>query len=259
MGLAYERAGAGDPIVVLNGFAGTRADWDPAFLDALGASHELVLADNRGMGESGGDEAPFTVEDMAADTAELVESLGLERPCVLGWSLGGMVAMELALARPELAGPLVLLGTQSGAGQAHIPAAAAARLRDLASPPAEQARGLISVLFTPERAPAIEAAALDVVATARAALDPGVVERQWEAMEAWNGAGATARLGEIAGPALVATGTEDAVCPPANATALAEALPDAWLARFPRAGHAFMADHPTALASLVAAFLAAQR
>ena len=257
--IAYQREGAGYPIVVLNGFAGSRVDWDPSFLAALEAGHELILVDNRGMGESGGGEDPFTVEGMAADTIELVESLGLDRPCLLGWSMGGFVAMAVALARPELAGSLVLLATQSGAGQAHVPAAVAAKLRDLTGSPEEQARGLISVLFTPERAAEVETAALDVVAGSRAALHPGVVGRQWEAMERWNGGGATGRLGEIACPTLVATGTEDVVCPPANASALAAGLPDAWLARFPQAGHAFMADYPDALAALIAVFLKVQK
>ena len=115
------------------------------------------------------------------------------------------------------------------------------------------------MLFTPERAPQIEAAAGAVIAAARSALDPAVVERQWRAMEAWDRAGATARLGEIGCPALVATGTEDVVCPPANAAALAAGIGGSWLARFPRAGHAFMADHPEALAGLVGSFLAAQK
>jgi pimeloyl-ACP methyl ester carboxylesterase len=259
MTLAYERTGTGETIVVLNGFGGTRADWDPAFLAALAEGHELVLVDNRGMGESGGGGEPFTVEDMAADTIDLVESLGLERPCLLGWSMGGMIAMAVALERPGLAGSLVLLSTQSGAGMRPIPPGAGARLRDLSGTPEERARRLLSLLFTPERAKEVEAVALDFVAAAGAALDRGVVERQWEAMEAWDAGGVTGRLGEIDCPTLVATGTEDQICPAENAAALAAALPGSWLARFPGTGHAFMADRPIALCGLIAAFLAAQK
>jgi pimeloyl-ACP methyl ester carboxylesterase len=173
--------------------------------------------------------------------------------------MGGMIAMALALERPDLAGSLVLLATQSGAGAEPIPADVGERLRDLSGTPAEQARRLIALLFTPERAPEIEAAAGELIAAARSALDRGVVERQWEAMERWDEGGATARLGEIACPVLVATGAEDVVCPPANAPALAAAIDGAWLARFPRSAHAFMADHPVALAGLVRSFLGAQK
>ena len=115
------------------------------------------------------------------------------------------------------------------------------------------------MLFTPERAPEIEAAAGEIIAAARTGLDPAVVERQWQAMEAWDGAGATARLGEIGCPTLVAMGTEDVVFAPANSAALAAGIDRSWLARFPHAGHAFMADHPEALAGLIASFLAAQK
>ena len=257
--IGYERMGEGPPIVVLNGFAGSRADWDPAFVSGLLEENELVLVDNRGLGESSVDAEPFTVEDMAADTIALIESLGLERPCLLGWSMGGMIAMAIALKRPDLAGSLILLATQSGAGAEPIPPAVGERLRDLSGTPAEQARRLISLLFTPERAPEIEAAAGELIAAARSTLDRGVVERQWDAMVRWDEAGATARLGEIDCPALVATGAEDAICPPANARALAAAIDGAWLARFPRSAHAFMADHPVALAALARSFLAAQK
>ncbi len=257
--IGYERSGAGPPIVVLNGFAGARADWHPGFLAGLAAEHELVLLDNRGVGESSVDEEEFTVEDLAGDTIGVIESLGIDRPCLLGWSMGGFVAMALALARPDLAGSLVLLATHSGPGAIPIPEEVGARLRDLSGTPAEQAARLFPLLFTPERAPEMEAAAGEIIAAARARLDPGVVERQWRAMDAWHERGATARLEEIGCPALVATGTEDIVCPAENATALAAGLGGAWLARFPRSAHAFMADHPVAVSGLVTAFLAAQR
>jgi pimeloyl-ACP methyl ester carboxylesterase len=257
--IGYERCGAGPPIVVLNGFAGTRADWDPGFIAGLAAEHELVLLDNRGVGESSVDEQEFTVEDLAGDTIAVIESLELERPCLLGWSMGGFVTMAVALERPDLAASLVLLSTHSGPGAIPIPEDVGATLRDLSGPPAEQAARVVSVLFTPERAPQVAAAAGEFIAAARARLEPGVVERQWRAMEAWHENGATARLDEIGCQALVATGAEDIVCPPKNATALAAGLGDAWLARFPRSAHAFMADHPVAVSGLVTAFLAAQR
>jgi pimeloyl-ACP methyl ester carboxylesterase len=98
-----------------------------------------------------------------------------------------------------------------------------------------------------------------VVAEAGAKLDRDVVARQWDAMVAWDEGGVADRLGEIGCPALVATGTEDQICAPENATLLAAALRDSWLARFPAAGHAFMADHPVALAGLIGDFVAAHK
>src|SRR5207247_8678143 len=96
--LGFERHGSGPPIVLLNGFAATRLDWDPTFLAELAARHELVALDNRGVGDSPGDGQPFTIDDLAADVAGVLDALGLERPAVLGWSMGGFLAQALAVA-----------------------------------------------------------------------------------------------------------------------------------------------------------------
>jgi pimeloyl-ACP methyl ester carboxylesterase len=254
--LAFERTGAGPQLLLLNGFAATKDDWDPTFIAALAEEHEVILVDSRGMGGSSDDGASFTVDDLAADTAGLIAALGLERPATLGWSMGGYVAIALALAHPERVAKLVLLST-SGGGEAGTlaPEEVRARLRDLSGTPRDQASRLISLLFLPERAREIDAEYGEVVAAARAALVPELVERQWEAMEGWEERPGAADLARIAQPTLVATGDEDNVIPPANAAALADAIPGAWLARFPRCGHGFMADHPRTLARLIATFL----
>jgi pimeloyl-ACP methyl ester carboxylesterase len=79
--------GAGPPLVVVNGFAATKDDWDPAFVAGLATDHEPILVDNRGMGESPDDGLPFAIEDLAADLAGLIDALGLERPVATGWSM----------------------------------------------------------------------------------------------------------------------------------------------------------------------------
>jgi pimeloyl-ACP methyl ester carboxylesterase len=257
--LAFKRQGAGRPLVMLNGFAATKDDWDPTLLAALGEMSELVLADHRGVGGSAGFEGGFSIEDMALDAAGLIEALGLDRPPVLGWSMGGFVALALTLARPDLVGRLILLSTSPG-GDAATPASPGARerLHDFSGTPADQASRLISLLFAPARAVEVEAEFGEVVAAARAEFPAEVAAAQWDAMEAWEEKGADDRLHQIACPTLVATGTEDVVIPPANALALATAIPGAWLARFRDSGHAFMADHPRSLAKLIGAFLDAK-
>jgi pimeloyl-ACP methyl ester carboxylesterase len=253
---AFDRAGAGPPLLLLNGFAATKADWDPGFLAALAGEHELVLLDNRGMGGSSDDGRPFTIQELAEDVQNVIEAVGLERPAVLGWSMGGFIALAHALGAPSQVSKLVLLSTSGGGpasplGEEEV----RAKLRDLSGTPREQASRLISLLFLPERAREIDAEFGDVVAAARAALPADVVKRQWEALEGWHQRESAADLSGISCPALVATGEDDIVIPPANAVALADAIPNAWLARFPHSGHGFMADHPRALGRLIATFL----
>jgi pimeloyl-ACP methyl ester carboxylesterase len=242
--------------VALNGFAATKDDWDPTFLEELARDRELIVIDNRGVGESPDDGEPFTVEDLAADVAGAIESLDLGRPAVVGWSMGGFVAIALALGHPEAVDRLVLLST-SGGGTLTTRAddGVRERLRDLSGTPREQATRLISLLFASERAREIDAEFGDVMAAAREALPPDVVERQWRAMEAWERGDWAHDVGLISCPTLIATGEDDVVIPPANALALALAIPGSWLARFPDCGHGFVADHPQALARLIATFL----
>src|SRR6058998_977092 len=95
--LVYHRIGGGRPLLVLNGFATTSADWDPSFIDRLASSNELILLDNRGIGRSTDDGQPFDISKIADDAARVIEMLGIERVNVLGWSMRGFIAQTLAL------------------------------------------------------------------------------------------------------------------------------------------------------------------
>ena len=98
--IAYRRIGNGRPLLVLNGFAATSADWDPSFIDRLASSNELILLDNRGIGHSTDDGQPFDIAQLADDAARTIEMLGIERVSLLGWSMGGFIAQTLALKHP---------------------------------------------------------------------------------------------------------------------------------------------------------------
>src|SRR5215510_12159417 len=95
--IVYRRVGRGRPLLVLNGFGATSADWDPSFMDRLASSNELILVNNRGIGGSTDDGRSFDIAKLAADTAHVIETLGIERANVLGWSMGGFVAQALAV------------------------------------------------------------------------------------------------------------------------------------------------------------------
>ena len=95
--IAYRRIGKGRPLVVLNGFGATGADWDPSFIDRLASSNELILLDNRGIGGSRDQGQQFDIAKLADDTAHVIETLGIERASVMGWSMGGFIAQAFAL------------------------------------------------------------------------------------------------------------------------------------------------------------------
>lgn len=255
--IAYRRVGVGPPLLVLNGFAATSADWDPAFIHGVASSNELILLDHRGIGNSTDDGKPFDIIQLADDAAHAMETLGFDRMSMLGWSMGGFVAQTLALQHPGRVNKLVLLSTDPGGADADLTSPAVwSQLVDTSGTPREQARRLLFLLFPSDVAELFYRQFGNIVAAARARLSPDLVNRQAAATDAWHRNGVGNRLREISAPVLIATGTQDVVIPPSNALKLLNAIPGAWLAQFPRGGHAFMAQYPRPLADLINGFLA---
>ena len=255
--IVYRRVGKGPPLVVLNGFGATSADWDPAFLDRLASSNELILLNNRGIGGSTDDGQSFAIAKLATDAAHVIESLGIERANVMGWSMGGFIAQALALNYADRVDKLVLLSTDSGGIEADLASPDVwSELVDTSGTPNEQTRRLLFLLFPTDVAESFYREFGDIVAAARAQASADLLNRQAAAMDAWHQNGVASQLRGIRVPVLIATGTEDIVIPASNALKLVNAIPGAWLAQFPHGGHAFTAQYPRALADLINSFLA---
>jgi pimeloyl-ACP methyl ester carboxylesterase len=115
---AYRRFGnpIGTPIVLLQHFMGNLDNYDPAITDHLATDREVILTDIAGVGLSTGC-APQTVAEMARDAASLIDALGLEHVDLFGFSMGGFVAQQLTVSRPELVRRLILVGTGPRGGE----------------------------------------------------------------------------------------------------------------------------------------------
>jgi pimeloyl-ACP methyl ester carboxylesterase len=256
--LAWRSVGEGPPLVLITGYSGGAAGWDPRFLAALGRSFEVICPDNRGIGDSelGALDGPLTIDAMAADVEALLDARQIDRLPVAGWSMGGFIAQTLAARAPDRVEALVLLATNPG-GSASVPSDpdAFARLVDHSGSPREQATRLIALLFPPDVAAEMDRQIGDVVAAARAELSPAALQAQQEAIRAWDGVDparleATSHL-----PVLAASGSEDVVIAPANADRLTLRWPNCRVERFEGCGHAFMAQEPERLAGLIVSFL----
>jgi pimeloyl-ACP methyl ester carboxylesterase len=255
--LSWRSLGEGPPLLLVNGYAATAADWDPTLLDRLAASFELVCPDNRGMGGSElGDPSALTLDALADDLERVLDACGLDRAPVVAWSMGGFAAQRLATRARARVEALVLLSTDPGGRMATLADPAVwRRLTDRSGPPREQASRLISLLFPPPVAAEMDRRFGEVVAAARAQLSPEALRAQEAAMEAWHREEQPGP-GEGAPPTLVLHGAEDVVIPAANATALAERWPGAEVEVFPGGGHAFMAQEPERVADRIVSFLA---
>jgi pimeloyl-ACP methyl ester carboxylesterase len=166
--IAYRRIGSGRPLMVLNGFAATSADWDPSFLDRLASFNEIVLLDNRGIGRSTDNGRPFDIAQLADDATRVLEALSIERTSLLGWSIGGFIALTLALQHPGRIDKLIVLSTEPGGADADLASAEVwSQLIDMSGTPHEQARRLLPLLFPRAVAESIYREFGDIAAEAR--------------------------------------------------------------------------------------------
>lgn len=256
--IVFRRVGKGQPLLVVNGFAGTSEDWDPSFIDRLASSNELILLDNRGIGRSTDDGQPFDIERLADDAAQVIQSLGIKRASVMGWSMGGFIAQALAVKYEDRVDKLVLLSTDPGGSEADLASRDVwSKLLDTSGTPNEQARRMLFLIFPSDVAESFYRQFGDIVAAARAKLPTELLNRQAAAMDAWHRNGLTSQLRHLRVPVLIVTGTEDVVIPASNALKLVNTIPGSWLAQFPHGGHAFIAQYPQALADLINNFLSA--
>ena len=254
--LSYERAGSGPPLLLIMGMSGTFDHWYGPFLRRLRQEFETIVYDHRGVGASSRLTGQLTIAQMATDAAGLLEALELESAHVLGFSMGGMVAQELALAGrtgADRVRTLTLAGTYcGGAGSALM---GEATMRKLADGMASGARALAvraawEVNVSPSFAGDEEAYAEFLKIGLRRAVSLDVIMQQMRAITEHD---TSTRLPEIELPTLVVHGAVDEMLPVENGRQIAGLIPDARLEIFERTGHLFFWEHPERSAELICA------
>jgi pimeloyl-ACP methyl ester carboxylesterase len=261
--LVYRRFGnrqtAAPPLICLQHFRGNLDSWDPALVDRLAQDRDVILLDNRGVGGSTG-VVPDNVTDMARDALAFIDALGLKEVDILGFSLGGYVAQELALLRPRLVRRLVLAGTApQGGPDLHRWSDTVYALATADQPTAED---LLSLFFSPSEESRAKGAEYLQRAYQRqddrdAPTDLATRDAQLTAITAW-GIPDASRLNRLAGitqPTLVANGDDDRMMHTKNSHLLAERLPNAELRIYPDANHGFLDQYPELFADDIAEFL----
>jgi 3-oxoadipate enol-lactonase len=249
--LYYERRGAGEPVLLIQGMSGTHLAWGDAFLAALGDDLDLVAYDHRGVGESTPQANAFTIAQLADDAAGLLEALGWERAHVLGISMGGMVAQELALRHPERIRTLTLGCTYPGGAESRL--ADPALIQELAGALMSGNRelalrtGFKANLSAAHVADEAHWAPFQAMATALPVAVPVIMLQ----MQAVMGHDTSARLGSIEAPTLVVHGTEDQMLPVTNGELIARLVPHARLELLEGVGHMFWWEQPERSAALV--------
>ena len=253
--LYYVEAGSGEPLVLVMGFGGDHLSWGFQ-LAALSAQHRVVAFDNRGSGRSSAPDVPYTTRMMADDTIQLMDRLGIDRAHILGVSLGGMIAQEIALAHPARVRTLLLHCTAARADGYMLALLENLRMaRDKLGADLAQ-RAMALWLFAPttfnERPEFIEMLLYAASSQSYPQSDVGFA-RQGDAVISHD---ALARLGAITCPTLVAVGDEDQLAPPRFSREIAGAIPQAEFHTIRHAGHVFFWEKPADFNALVLSFLA---
>ena len=247
--VGYREVGSGPPLVLIMGYAGTMETWEPEFLDTLARHYRVVVFDNAGIGSTQALPAPLTIDAMANQTSALISALGLGRPDVLGWSMGGMIAQALAVLHPAQVRRLVLCATFPGVGGVTPPQAA---INDLTNGSG------VDVMYPANQAMANDAFTGEVESYPSAAAVPAsVISAQRRAALWWfDGADAAGRrTSEITAATLVADGSQDQLDAVANSRTIARLIPQAKLLFYPDAGHGFLFQEGTPFAVTVESFL----
>jgi pimeloyl-ACP methyl ester carboxylesterase len=241
---AYRRFGnpIGTPIVLLQHLMGNLDNYDPAITDRIAIGREVILTDNAGVGLSTG-AAPETVAGMARDAASLVDALGLEQVDLFGHSMGGYVAQQIAVDRPDLVRRLILVGTgpRGGDGMGELAPDVAPLFAKAYDP---QDLMWLPIMFAPSEAS--RAAGRDFLKRTRARTEDrdvpvsqATAAAHSAAAREWGEAAPDGfeYLKGIPHPALVVNGSDDIVVPTINSYILQQNLPNAELVLFPDSNH----------------------
>ena len=271
--IAYKMLGKGDPILLFNGASDGMDAWHPSFLEGLSSDHTVIAFDTRGIGNSTTGSKPYTYQQLANDSASLLDALKIPKADVMGYSLGSYIAEQLAIMFPDKVNSLLLVASSCG-GKDHTPkppefiklqSDIVNKSLNNVSISHEEMKELVSaslgsgwIRLHPE--------SLDIPAniTTLQQLKPDLppeiannqnnVGKHWEDNPNWSGA--CDELAKLAKPTLVITGTDDNMYQPhVNSLKIVEKIPGAWLVQIEDAGHAVMDQYPEEIAKILNTFL----
>jgi pimeloyl-ACP methyl ester carboxylesterase len=261
---AYRRFGLGSrhPLLCLQHFTGTLDNWDPAVTDPLAAGGEVILFESAGLGRSSGS-VPKTVAGMAAHARAFLDELAVTVCDVVGFSLGGMVAQQMALERPSVFHRMILVGTAPRGGEdiMHLEKPSLAKpLSDLTL------RGyavLQKIFFAPSASSQAAGAAFIERLTLRQedrepVFGPAVAQAQIAAFREWE-QDSGERFSDLKGirhPTLVVSGIYDEMIPVSNSYCLSAHLPNAVLLTYPDSGHGSLLQFHESFTRQAAVFFA---
>jgi pimeloyl-ACP methyl ester carboxylesterase len=255
--LYVETHGDGEPLLLIAGFACDLSMWSEV-VPALAGHYRVIVFDNRGVGRSAAPDSPYTIRAMAGDAAALLDGLGVGQVHVAGYSMGGQIAQELALARPGQVRSLMLLSSCARCDERNKAVMETWGELPRAVEPRLMARLLLPWLYSNAffTKPGAVEQLLTLLLDNPYPPTPHGIYRQSRALGDFD---ATDRLGGIGCPTLVLAGEEDALLPVALSRQLARGIPGAELVVMEKTGHGLLVESPEGVARAMLGFLSRQR
>jgi pimeloyl-ACP methyl ester carboxylesterase len=254
--IEYYQFGKGSPIVLIPGYAMDVSGWSLDFLTALAEHHQLIVLNNRNVGGSKVQSSDYSSAALADDVAELIQYLHLKNPTVLGISMGGMIAQQVAIRHPMQVGHLVLINTAiSGSKSVHPNPKVENKMLsfphhmigiyfvalDYFFPPSakpKMAYKLIVDRFQPKKYQPIQLGIM--------------LPQQRQLLMEWiQDEDAALKLSKIPMPVLILNGEADIIIPPVNSEILEKTIPKAKLVRWKEGGHAMIFQYPFEIAKCI--------
>jgi pimeloyl-ACP methyl ester carboxylesterase len=266
--IAYKTFGKGDPILLISGSSSDMNAWEPSTLGNLSSNHTVIVFDNRGVGNTTTGSKPFSIQQLANDTAGLLDALKILKSDLLGYSLGSFVAQQFTVMHQEKVNRLILLAASCG-GKESIP-----QNPELVKFFSEMVNKSINnipitqqdvkmLLSIPMGAAwmKLHPNFLETVPEAKdlfSGFPPNTIKQQNDISQNWmanNWSGICHELPKISNPTLIITGTHDNNVPTVNSLIIVGKIPGAWLIQIKDAGHALFVQNPDTVNRVLQTFL----
>jgi 3-oxoadipate enol-lactonase len=249
----WQAHGRGPALVLINGFGASARAWPREWMRELEQRFRVITLDNRGSGVSRFADTPFSIADLAGDVAAVMDATETPNAVVFGISMGGMIAQELTLSRPDRVRRMILVGSRPPNPAFQPPSITARAMMMRPVMPGESLHTYFRRLWAFSAAPGFADAHPEAIEeitrqTLESPTPQAMLVQQARAMGGW---AHSDRLADIRVPTLVVHGTLDPLSPVINGRRLAQLIPDARLVELADVGHLIPMEAPDQLSALI--------
>ena len=238
--IGYKKIGTGHPILLIMGYSVSMNNWPATLISNLSKDHTVYIFDNRGIGNTTLGNKNFTIHQFAQDTIGLMDALHINKPDVMGFSMGGFIAQDIAVTDPQKIHKLVVYASVCGGPESTPLDENLTKITRTSKNTTEFYRGLIPLIFPKDYIDKYPGFIDNAVKLFPLQTSMDIIRNQYSAIYAWYYKGVCNQIDKINIPTLIIVGTKDILTPPINSLMLAQKIPDSWLIRIQDGGHSVM-------------------